>query len=48
MQPESAEDFYARVAAATDSDGRLPVAVEEMPGWDIYPFELETLRLKPL
>jgi hypothetical protein len=48
MQPESAEDFYARVAAATDADGRLPVAVEEMPGWDIFPFELDTLRLKPL
>jgi hypothetical protein len=48
MQPESAEEFYARVAAATDADGRLPVAVEEMPGWDIFPFELDTLRLKPL
>ena len=48
MQPESAEEFYARVAAATDADGRLPVAVEEMPGWDIFPFELDSLRLKPL
>jgi hypothetical protein len=48
MQPESAEDFYARVASAADADGRLPVAVEEMPGWDIFPFELDTLRLKPL
>ena len=48
MQPESAEDFHARVAAATDADGRLRVAAEEMPGWDIFPFELESLRMKPL
>lgn len=46
--PESAEDYYARIAAATDAEGRLPVAVEEMPGWDIYPYETDSLRLKPL
>jgi hypothetical protein len=48
MHPESAEDFYARVLAATGPDGRLPVAVEEMPGWDIFPFEIDSLRIKPL
>lgn len=48
MEPESAEEFYARVEAATGPDGRLEVAVEEMPGWDIFPFELDSLRLKPL
>ncbi|HET8665079.1 MAG TPA: hypothetical protein VFM08_12245 [Nocardioides sp.] len=48
MEPESAEDFYARVLAATGPDHRLPVAVEEMPGWDIYPFEIDSLRIKPL
>jgi hypothetical protein len=48
MQPETAEDFYARVRAAGGPDGRLEVAVEEMPGWDIFPFELDSLRLKPL
>lgn len=48
MEPESAEDFYARVQAATGTDGRLTVAVEEMPGWDIYPYEIDSLRLKPL
>jgi len=48
MEPESAEEFYARVAAATDAEGRLPVAVEEMPGWFIYPYELDSLRVKPL
>ncbi|MGW5239423.1 hypothetical protein ACWEOW_10870 [Monashia sp. NPDC004114] len=47
-EAESIEDYYARIVAATDRDGRLPVAVEEMPGWDIYPYETDTLRLKPL
>lgn len=28
--------------------GRLPVAVEEMPGWDIFPYEVDSLRLKPI
>src|SRR5690606_27978926 len=46
--PETIEDYYARIAAATDAEGRLPVAVEEMPGWDIYPYEVDSLRLKPL
>lgn len=46
--PESAEDFYARVLAAAGPNGRLPLAVEEMPGWDIYPYEIDSLRLKPL
>lgn len=45
---ETAEEFHARVAAATDEEGRLPVAIEAMPGWDIFPFELEGLRIKPL
>ncbi|MFI2295759.1 hypothetical protein [Isoptericola sp. NPDC019571] len=48
MHPESAEEYYARVAAQTGPDGRLPVAVEEMPGWDIYPYEADSLRMKPL
>ena len=45
---ETVEDYYARIAAAAGQDGRLPVAVEEMPGWDIYPYEIEGLRLKPV
>lgn len=48
MEPESIEDYYARVAAATDDEGRLAVAIEAMPGWDIFPFELDGLRIKPL
>lgn len=46
--PESIEDYYARIIAATDDEGRLPVAAQEMPGWDIYPYELKGLRLKPI
>jgi hypothetical protein len=45
---ETAEDFHARVAAATDDEGRLAVAIEEMPGWFIYPYEPDGLRVKPL
>src|SRR4051812_35035975 len=45
-QAESVEDYYARIAAAAGPDGRLPVAVQEMPGWDIYPYEIDGLRLK--
>jgi hypothetical protein len=48
MEPETPEDFYARVQAAAGSDGRLAVALEEMPGWDIFPFEIDSLRMKPL
>lgn len=46
--PETIEDYYARVRAAAGEDGRLPVAVDEMPGWDIFPFEVDSLRIKPL
>jgi hypothetical protein len=45
---ESPEDYHARIVAAAGADGRLAVAVEEMPGWDIYPYEIDSLRLKPL
>ena len=43
--PESAQDYYDRILAAADADGRLPLAVEAMPGWDIFPFELDGLRM---
>lgn len=46
--PESIEDYYDRILAATDGERRLAVAVEEMPGWDIFPFEIDSLRIKPL
>jgi hypothetical protein len=47
-EAESPEDYHARIVAAADAQGRLAVAVEEMAGWDIYPYELDSLRLKPL
>jgi diadenosine tetraphosphate (Ap4A) HIT family hydrolase len=48
MPLETPEEFYARVRAATGPEGRLAVAIEEMPGWDIVPFEIDSLRIKPL
>ena len=45
---ETPEEFHARIAAVTDAEGRLPVAIEAMPGWDVFPFELDGLRIKPL
>ncbi|GAA3810575.1 hypothetical protein [Nocardioides panacisoli] len=48
MALETPEEYYARIVAAAGEDGRLPVAVEEMPGWDIYPYEIDSLRIKPL
>ena len=47
-EPETPEAYHARIRATADDEGRLPVAVEEMPGWDIYPYEVGSLRLKPL
>lgn len=46
--PESAEEYFARIVEATDEDGRLAVGIEEMPGWFGYPYELDSLRVKPL
>jgi diadenosine tetraphosphate (Ap4A) HIT family hydrolase len=46
MEPESAEAFYARAAAATDESGRLPGTADGMRAWDIYPYE--SVRLRPL
>lgn len=44
--PYAPEEFYARCVAAADADGRLPVPAQSM--WEIFPFEPETLRVKPL
>jgi diadenosine tetraphosphate (Ap4A) HIT family hydrolase len=46
--PESIEDYYARVIAATDDEGRLAIPVDGIPNWETLPFEVEGLRLKPL
>jgi len=46
--PESIEDYYARVRAAADDEGRLAIPAEGIPNWEIFPFELAGLRLKPV
>jgi diadenosine tetraphosphate (Ap4A) HIT family hydrolase len=43
---ETAEEFYARVRAHADGDGRLPVP--DQAGWDVFPFEADSLRSKRL
>jgi diadenosine tetraphosphate (Ap4A) HIT family hydrolase len=40
------QDFHARAVAHADADGRLPVPEQSM--WDIFPFEPDSLRVKPL
>lgn len=44
--PESAEEYAARVVAAQDPDGRLPLEGREVLGWDVFPFEVEGLLAK--
>jgi hypothetical protein len=45
--PESPQQFYERVLAAADGDGRLPSP--DMTGWaEIFPYELDSLRIARL
>ena len=46
--PETIEDYYARVMAAADDEGRLAIPSDGIPYWEIFPFEAESLRLKPV
>jgi hypothetical protein len=46
--PETIEDYYARVVSAADQDGRLAIPSDGIPYWDVFPFESENLRLKPI
>lgn len=46
--PETIEDYYARVMAAVDEEGRLAIPSDGIPYWEIFPFEAEGLRLKPI
>jgi hypothetical protein len=46
--PETIEDYYARVMAATDDEGRLAIPTDGIPYWEIFPFESAGLRLKPI
>ena len=45
---ETIEDYYARVLAATDDEGRLGFPADGIPYWEIFPFEAEGLRLKSM
>lgn len=45
--PEPIEEYYARVEAAADADGRL-ASNAEIQAWEVFPFESDGLRLKPL
>lgn len=40
------QDFHRRAKAHADADGRLPLPEQSM--WEIFPFESESLRVKPL
>ncbi|HVE63936.1 MAG TPA: hypothetical protein VNB94_09065 [Mycobacteriales bacterium] len=42
----SPQQFYERVLAFADAERRLPLPAQSM--WEIFPFEHETLRTKPL
>ncbi len=44
--PYTPEEFYERVLAAADAEARLPVPAQSM--WEIFPFEPESLRVKPI
>ena len=44
--PLTPEEFYARALAHADAEGRLPMPQQSM--WEIFPFEQESLRIKPL
>ena len=44
---EDVQTYAARVAAAADPDGRLGIDPQGAVGCDVFPFEVEGLRLKP-
>lgn len=47
--PESVEAYYQRIADACDEFGVLRArSVDDIVGWEIFPFEPDSLRLKPI
>lgn len=44
--PLSPDDFYAHAVAAADEERRLPLS--RMAGWDVSPFEADSLRVSSL
>ena len=48
-RPETAEAYYARLVAAADDERRLPwVDPDGAASWDIFPYELDSLRVRAL
>lgn len=45
---EGIDAYSSRLEKALGADRRLPLAGAEIPSWEIFPFEVEGLRLKPL
>ena len=45
--PETIEDYFGRVEASADDTGRLAMNAE-MQAWEVFPYESEGLRLKPI
>lgn len=46
--PLDPDAFHRRATQAAGDDGRLPVPDLSMAEWDIFPFEPEGIRVKPL
>lgn len=46
--PESVEEYYQRIIQAADGQGRIAITEGEIPGWEIFPFESDGLRLKAI
>ena len=46
--PETALDYDARIRQQLDASGRLALPDGGIPFWEIFPFEAEGLRLKPI
>lgn len=44
--PYTPREFYERCLAHADDEGRLPMPEQSM--WEIFPFELDGLRTKPI
>jgi hypothetical protein len=40
------EEFYTHAMQASDAEGRLPLS--RMSGWEVFPFEPDSLRVVPL
>lgn len=46
--PETAADYHARISAHLDEERRLGLPGDGIPYWEVFPFEAEGLRLRPV